>query len=347
MDTNAIVLKTRNHDILLTENEETNGKHRLSLFSRWLDDTGQHWHQPDLGAYRDYLLTGYRGRDGKPLAPASVRAHLATVRGRYARLVDDNTVRELLYSLAPAAASASDRKAFVDEVITRLQNVIQPAAAPVTVITKQDTPDGDHLRLTKNQADALLAAPGTDTSQGLRDTAIIALMLCTGVREAELCALDVADLRQHYGGALSLRVRDGKGAKARMIPYGDLDFALVIVDAWLRAAGIAAGAVFRGFHKGAKRVRPTRLTVRAINQILERYPLIIQGELRTVNPHDLRRTYARRLYEAGVDLVALQQNLGHADSKTTLTYIGKLDASARKPPAVYTFDLSRLKRVLL
>ena len=45
---------------------------------------------------------------------------------------------------------------------------------------------------------------------------------------------------------------------------------------------------------------------------------------------------------AGVDLVALQQNLGHSDSKTTLRYIGVLSAETRQPPSVYLFDLTRL-----
>jgi hypothetical protein len=50
------------------------------------------------------------------------------------------------------------------------------------------------------------------------------------------------------------------------------------------------------------------------------------------------------LYDAGVDLVAIQQNLGHADLHTTLLYIGTLDADARQPPAIFTFDLSKLNR---
>ena len=54
------------------------------------------------------------------------------------------------------------------------------------------------------------------------------------------------------------------------------------------------------------------------------------------------RSRAQRLIMAGIDLVAVQQNLGHADVKTTLGYIGTLDAEARKPPAVYDFDLSQL-----
>ena len=61
-----------------------------------------------------------------------------------------------------------------------------------------------------------------------------------------------------------------------------------------------------------------------MQRILSRYPLYIDGEERKVQPHDLRRTCARRLYEAGVDLVAIQQNMGYADLKTTLGTIGQL-----------------------
>ena len=51
------------------------------------------------------------------------------------------------------------------------------------------------------------------------------------------------------------------------------------------------------------------------------YPVTVGGKPVHVKPHDCRRTYARRLYEAGVDPVALQQNLGHSDLKTTIGYI--------------------------
>ena len=63
-----------------------------------------------------------------------------------------------------------------------------------------------------------------------------------------------------------------------------------------------------------------------------------------VQPHDLRRTYARRLYAAGLVPVEIQQNLGHAGLKTTWGYSGTLSAAPRRPPAVYAFDLSRLSR---
>jgi len=320
-------------------------RYRLGKFADWLESEGLQWHRVDLTAYRDHLLAdGY--------APSTVAAHLSTVRSRYQEILRDSTTREALYELAAQATdSPADRKAFVDEVITRMENAVDPKAAPVRRKVHQDRPDAGYLRLTAEEASALMTAPGLEDLQGLRDTAIIALMLCTGIREAELSALEVQDLRQRLGGELALHVREGKGCKERLIPYGELDWVLAIVDRWLEGAGMACtgtgekGYVFRGFYKGNRRLRPGRLSVRAIQYLLASYPIMVDGQLVTVHPHDLRRTYARRLYEAGVDLVAIQQNLGHADHKTTLGYIGTLDASSRRAPAIYHFDLGKLAKV--
>jgi len=308
-------------------------KHRLARFADWLDNDGRRWYQLDLRAYRDHLKdAGY--------AASTVSAHLSTVRSRYADLARD---RDRFYEIA--AQQTDDpllRKSIVDEMVTRIGNATDPAAAPVKQQTKQDVADAEHVRLTSRQASGLIAAPGVSTLAGLRDTAVIAVMLCTGVREAELVGLDVSDLRQQLGGELALQVREGKGAKQRLVPYGDLDWCLAIVDRWLAAAGISEGAAFRGFYKGNRRLRPGRLSVRQVQNILRKYPVTVNGNLVTVRPHDCRRTYARRLYDGGVPLVAIQQNLGHADVKTTLGYIGTLSADTRRAPAVYSFDLGKL-----
>lgn len=326
--TTAIMQHSHNLQQLVPAGALKDEKHRLTQFVQWLDNTGGNWHAPDLAAYRDVLAA--RG-----LKPASISAHLSTIRGRYNALLTDNAVRSHLYSLAPVDASAADRKAFVDETLEQLRNAIEPAKAPVRLVKHQDTADDAHLRLTIEQANSLLEAPGVDTLHGLRDTAIIALMLCTGIREMELCALNVADLRQYLGGALALHVREGKGAKRRLIPYGEMDWCLLYVDKWLALAGIEGGAVFRGFYKGGKHVRANRLSVRAVQDVLARYPLVADGRTVQARPHDLRRTYARRLYDAAVPILAIQQNLAHSDHKTTEGYIGTLDAGTRKPPRLF------------
>jgi site-specific recombinase XerD len=169
----------------------------------------------------------------------------------------------------------------------------------------------------------------------MRDTAMFALMVCTGIREAEMVALNVDDLRQTLGGEVAVRIRSGKGRKQRMVPYGPLDWCLVYADRWLDMAQVTSGAVFRGVYKGGKRVRPTRVTERTVNRVMNAYPIMIDGDLRDVKPHDLRRTYARNAYERGMDLERIRQNLGHVSLQTTQTYIGTLDAPQRRPPPMF------------
>lgn len=319
--------------IVIPQNTDKHSRYRLGRFTDWLEQTGTGWHNFDLATYRDDLLAeGYTAN--------TVRAMLSTVRGRYQKIIFD---RDLFYAImAQKTDNVLERKAWVDEMVTRLENAIDPKAATVKIKTSQDVPDAKHLRLTSWQASSLIAAPGVETLRGLRDTAVIATMLCTGIREAELSALEARDLRQRYDGRLSLHVREGKGCKERLVPYGKLEWMLAIVDKWLMTADISGGSVFRGFYKDNRQLRPDSLSVRAVQYILARYPVIVDGKLVTVRPHDCRRTYARRLYMANVPLAAIQQNLGHSDSKTTLGYIGPLDAELRSPPAVYTFDLSKL-----
>lgn len=306
---------------------------RLRVYGRWMDHEKIRWFQPDLLIYRDELFE--RG-----LAPTSVAAHLSTIRGAYRRMLRNNRVRDALYDMAPEGSSPADRKAFVDEIITRIENAIDPLNAPVSITEYQDIADQDHLRLTEDEARSLLNSPDTGTLKGLRDRAIIGLLLCTGIREAELISLNHDDLRVRFGGLPALRIRHGKGNKARLIPYGDLEWCLKMVDSWRNLAGIDSGAIFRGLWKGGKKIRRERLSVRAVEYILASYPIEIDSKLRHVRPHDCRRTYARRLYESGMDLVAIQQNLGHADTRTTLRYIGTLDADARSASSLYGIEIT-------
>ncbi len=314
---------------------------RLGLFVDWLDAQGQSWHEPDLAAYRDKMLARY--------TPGSTSAHLSTIRARYREIARDNGTRDYLYTKAGEQLTElgqddtpANRKAFVDEALARLENAIDPKATAVKTETKQDRADFEAVRLTRAQASALIASPGINTLAGLRDTALLALMLCTGVREAEACKVDVGDLRQRLEGELALHVRLGKGKKTRCVPYGEGVFCLAYVDKWLAAAGIEAGPVFRGLYKGEQRLRPGRLSVRAVNYIVGAYPVMVNGSLAHARPHDLRRTYARRCYDEGMAPIAIQQNLGHADLQTTLGYIGELSVDERRPPTLYDVDLAAL-----
>jgi site-specific recombinase XerD len=307
---------------------------RLNRFCEWQLQTRDPWYLPDLASWRDHLMVE------EATTTTTARAYLSTVRSAYRKVLRDNQVRQLLYQQLDDEMPPERKYALISEFFTQLKNALDPDNAPVSTITVQDEDDRDHYWLTPSQVAMLIQAPGLDTWLGLRDTALIALMLCTGIRAAEAVAVDVDDLRARLGNTLALRIKAGKGLKQRLIPYGAQDWALTLVDAWLDTIQQDTGPVFVGLRKGDhlyldENGEVQRLAVNAVGTCLRRYPLSIDGHLVTIQPHDLRRTYARRLYLVGTDLTAIQQNLGHDNQQTTLDYIGSLDADYRAPDDAY------------
>ena len=130
-------------------------------------------------------------------------------------MLRSNQLRQWFYDNLAPDLPPERKLALLTEFIARLKNAIDPDNAPVTTITIQDEADSGRLWLTPSPVAALVQAPGLDTLKGLRDTALIALLLCTGIRAAEAVALDRTDLRAQLGGALALKIRSGKGDKQR------------------------------------------------------------------------------------------------------------------------------------
>jgi site-specific recombinase XerD len=306
---------------------------QINRYNRWLVENGRQLYQPDLGTYRDLLL--------ETLSPSSVRVHLANIRRSYKTLIDSLEHREALVNYLQTQFSDdafATTKAKADELELRIVRAIDPARSQVTVTTILDEADSQHLRLTPAQGAALMMQPDVSALRGRRDVAIIALMLATGLREGEVVALDINDLYQTYGGVPAGQVKSGKGAKSRLVPFGDMLWARHIVEIWL--AERTDGPVFTAMIDGRgdmldQRTTDQRMTTRSMQRMLKRYPIAINGKMITATPHDLRRSYARNLFLAGIPVEVIRQNLGHADVKTTQTYIGILDGSTRAPVSVY------------
>lgn len=143
-----------------------------------------------------------------------------------------------------------------------------------------------------------------------RDRAIFELVYGSGLRLAEVAALDATDLA---GAPAELRIT-GKGARTRIVPVGRQ--ANQAVSDWLRVRDqIAAGdepALFVS-------QRGRRLSHRGIQQRLK--ALAAQRGLeQSVHPHMLRHAFATHLLESSGDLRAVQELLGHADISTTQIY---------------------------
>lgn len=306
---------------------------QVTRYNRWLVESGQALYRPDLTTYRDHLL--------KTLAPSSVRAHLSSIRRSYKLLIESlahrTTLVTYLQEQFPDDNFASI-KSKADELELRLTRAIDPERSQVTPQTIQDEEDSKHIRLTPAQGAALMMQPDVTALRGRRDVAMIALMLATGLREGEIVKLKVDDLYQTYGSVPAVRVQSGKGTKARMVPFGDMLWARQIAEIWLE--GREDGFVFTKMSDGRgdmldQRATQKRMTTRSVQRMLKRYPISIGGVPTTITPHDLRRSYARNLFLAGISTEVIRQNLGHVDVKTTQDYIGVLDGSTRAPVSVY------------
>jgi site-specific recombinase XerD len=347
-----------NHENMVLYQNAPSGKDaksRLDLFYYWLDTREARWHEVNLQDYAAYLVSDRRLIGGKPspLSPASANAHLSTIRRQIKRIMGSPQTRRDLFSLASEKCIADGQEptpanlaVYVDEIERGILYGIDPQNTTLKATKKQDKTDSEQTRLSFNQVNELLRAPSTAHANGLRDSAAIAMMVCTGLREQELCDLTVSDLRQTVDGVLSVLVREGKGKKQRAIPYGANEWVLHLIDTWLERVQADCGLtddsfVFRAVKKGGK-VSTEALTTRSIQRIVKRYPIMIDGKRRAVKPHDLRRTCARRWYDDGMDLLSIQANLGHANIETTKGYIGETDMSSRQPTRGYEFDLEKL-----
>ena len=100
--------------------------------------------------------------------------------------------------------------------------------------------------LTRDQAEKLLSAP-PETLMGLRDRAILGLLIGCGLRRDELANLTFEHLQQREGRWVIVDIV-GKGRRVRTVPVPG--WAKALVDHWAFAAGLVSGLVLRRFRKG-------------------------------------------------------------------------------------------------
>jgi len=289
---------------------------RLERYVDWLDKTARLWVAPELDAYRVYLL------DEKKLSESSAKAHLATIRARYRELLQSGVIRQVL-----AEDIAARPDGTYEQLEEWLDHLIEAISTQTQRLASVKSDETEAKVLSVEQAAMLLRQPGLDTLTGLRDTAILALMLGTGLREQEVIALEVHNL---YAWSVEeqppvVYVPNAPGCVERRVPY--LHHTVIeIVEEWLEVAEILFGPIFRGFYRGEK-VRPAPLSRRALQQVLASYPILVDGEQVVVRPLDLRRTYARLLYDQGSDFFTIQRYLGVKQANTVASYL------ARRAPA--------------
>jgi len=159
------------------------------------------------------------------------------------------------------------------------------------------------------EKDALNAALDRDAGDGLaaRDHAIVELFYSSGLRLAELVALNVDNV------ARELRVI-GKGSKTRIVPVGSK--ALAAIQAWNRERALIVKDDERALFVGRD---GKRLSARAVQDRVRAWARAA-GLPGGLHPHRLRHSFATHLLEESGDLRAVQELLGHANLSTTQIY---------------------------
>lgn len=166
--------------------------------------------------------------------------------------------------------------------------------------------------LTEAQVEGLLAAPDVETPLGLRDRAMLELMYASGLRVSELVTLKSVHVGLNEG---ALRIT-GKGAKERLVPFGEE------AHAWLRRyLAEARGTILDGQQSDELFVtaRGAGMTRQMFWTLVKKHALAA-GIHVPLSPHTLRHAFATHLLNHGADLRAVQMLLGHADISTTQIY---------------------------
>ena len=250
-----------------------NYRHALAEFRKTANLTG--WKDLTADHFRRYLFDcGKRG-----IARPTIRLHFAALRTFFKFL--------------------TERHGLKDNPLKEVQLPKMEKKLPLVLTTKQ--------------IEELLSAPLRVEKSGrapawmpARDAAILELFYSSGLRLAELVALDVKDVDDYSENVRVL----GKGRKERVVPVGVP--ALAAIQKYRQEAGVHTGPLF------ISKVR-RRLAQGNVWLVLRRYLPHTSIPVR-VSPHKLRHSFATHLLDAGADLRSVQSLLGHASLSTTQIY---------------------------
>ncbi len=170
--------------------------------------------------------------------------------------------------------------------------------------------------LSEEQVERLMSSIDTSKLIGKRDRCLLGIMISTGIRRAEVCSLQVEQLKQVNGYTCFIDVL-GKGSKLRSLTLP------AKVDQWTRewldAAEITSGPLIRSVdkhgHVGGS------IGSDGARFITEKHSRLMGIAFRC---HDLRRTHANLSLDAGATLDQIQTSLGHSSSVVTEKYLARI-----------------------
>ena len=268
--------------------------------------------ETELGTPRTEVTLEYL----ENLSPIAINNYLNWL-SRYRK---DDVIRE-------NGKSASNRKMIalhkLYDFLTRLEYIQKNPAAKVLLLnTKEERRSRDIVTLDGDEIGRLLLAASTgfgltpeqeraSRSMRLRDTAILTLMLHTGVRVSECVGLDTGDVNFEKN---TIRIVRKGHQKADYLIFDEAvrEALLEYLENERKESETDPGALFIS-RKGQ------RLTVRSVQRLTKRYAEAAAIYDKDVHCHTLRKSYGTRLFAVS-DAKTVQARLGHTSPTTSLSY---------------------------
>lgn len=165
--------------------------------------------------------------------------------------------------------------------------------------------------LNKEEVKSLLAIPNKRYKNGIRNKAILSLMLNAGLRVSEASKLQAKDINLKEG---KLRIVNGKGNKDRDLTINKQALELLKEYNKIRPNSKTFFTTLEENNKGKK------LQDRYLQTMVKSYSQRA-GIQKNVTPHILRHTFATEFYRETKDIETLRKILGHSDISTTQIYV--------------------------
>lgn len=256
------------------------------------------------------------------------RARYEAIYRDFGRPLTELSIREYIESYerngaAPATCNLklSVLKSYAKQHRARLEPIELASILAIEGVPMRGVRMGKWLSL--DQVRELLAVPppGESPLRGLRDRALLAMLVGTALRRTELVSLTVGHLEMVNGRLVVLDLT-GKGNRIRTVPVPE--WARTRLEEWLAAGTITCGPIWRRVLGAASTVQPVGIAADRVHTIVQRAGARIG--VPKLAPHDLRRTFAQLARARGADLEQIQLTLGHASLMTTERYLGgKID----------------------
>lgn len=277
-------------------------KHWNSVYADFDWHTLRLEHLRGLVDLRAKSFTQYRGQVQQS-SPAAVCGMLAAVRGVMKQavligLIDEAHHREIASVEMPTAVRLSNRTILSEEEIVQL----------------------------------LRSIASDRTARGLRDAAIVATILGSGLRRSEVGKIQVQD---YQSGTFTVIGKGNKEAELYLPKW-----ASQFVYQWLNELRDPElpGSLFCRILKGEVLVREKGLSGEGVAWILEER-LAQFGKVKKVKPHDLRHTFAERMRSRGEDLATIQDAMRHSSPETTRHYLARNTDHLKKAATRDRLDL--------